>query len=220
MIQTTLPVLRSAFLPVSKSLLRLPLEGRSLRATSTSAAVNEGLPVAYSKGTSYLHWMMALGIGTCFASVQGAMNTKDNALKGQLMTIHKSTGLLVAGLTLPRIALALLARRPGPLPGAPGMIHSLEHFAASASHLALYFFMAALPSTGIAMGYYGGKGLPFFGYTIPGASKPDGAIAKQAFGWHKKTGQAFEYFVPVHVGAAGLHALRGQAIFSRINPFA
>jgi len=38
------------------------------------------------------------------------------------------------------------------------MIHSLEHFAASASHLALYFFMAALPSTGIAMGYYGGKG--------------------------------------------------------------
>lgn len=72
--------------------------------------------------------------------------------------IHKSTGLMVAGLTLPRIALALLARRPGPLPGSPGLLHSLEHFAASVSHLALYFFMVALPSTGIAMGYYGGKG--------------------------------------------------------------
>ena len=28
---------------------------------------------------------MAIGIGAIVASVQGAMNTKDNALKGQLM---------------------------------------------------------------------------------------------------------------------------------------
>lgn len=82
--QTALPILRKSFLrlPVSKL-----SEGLSLRATSTSAAVNEvNTVINYSKGTSTLHWMMAIGIGTCFATVQGAMNTKDNALKGQLMT--------------------------------------------------------------------------------------------------------------------------------------
>jgi hypothetical protein len=33
--------------------------------------------------------------------------------------------------------------------------------------------------------YYGGKGLPFFYTTIPGADKAVPAIAKQAFSWHK-----------------------------------
>lgn len=39
--------------------------------------------------------------------------------------------------------------------------------------------MTIMPVTGVAMGYYGGKGLPFFNRTIAGASTPNGAIAKQ-----------------------------------------
>ena len=39
------------------------------------------------------------------------------------------------------------------------------------------------------------------------------------YGLHKQGGQVLEYLVPLHVGAASLHALRGQAIFARINPF-
>ena len=69
------------------------------------------------------------------------------------------------------------------------------------------------------MGYYGGKGLPFFGYAIPGATQPNPEIAKNAFGVHKAAGRFFEYLVPLHVGAASMHALRGHAIFARINPF-
>lgn len=44
-----------------------------------------------------------------------------------------------------------------------------------------------MPTSGIAMGYFGGKGLPFFGFgTIPGAASPNGAIAGQAFKIHKQ----------------------------------
>jgi hypothetical protein len=44
------------------------------------------------------------------------------------------------------------------------------------------------------MGYFGGKGLPFFEFgTIPGAATPNGAIAGQAFKIHK---QVPFYFVP------------------------
>lgn len=45
--------------------------------------------------------------------------------------------------------------------------------------------MVIMPASGIAMGYYGGKGLPFFGTTIPGIVKTEenkqssGEIAKQ-----------------------------------------
>lgn len=79
-----LPILRNTLRPTFSQgqLSRLP--GAISRASTTVAV--ENLPEKYSKGTSALHWMMAIGIGTCFSTVQGAMNTKDNTLKGQLMT--------------------------------------------------------------------------------------------------------------------------------------
>ena len=57
-------------------------------AASSASAASAGAstaPAAYSKATSAVHWLMAIGIGAIVASVQGAMNTKDTALKGQLM---------------------------------------------------------------------------------------------------------------------------------------
>ena len=45
-------------------------------------------------------------------------------------------------------------------------------------HYALYGFMIIMPASGIAMGYYGGKGLPFFTTTLAGAKESNGAIAK------------------------------------------
>jgi cytochrome b561 len=44
-----------------------------------------------------------------------------------------------------------------------------------------YGIVCFMPISGLVMGYYSGKGIPFFGTTIPGAAKPDGAIAKSAY---------------------------------------
>lgn len=95
-------------------------------------------------------------------------------------------GLLIACAVVPRIALRLGSAAPAPLPGS-----ALETLAANASHYAQYALMIVMPGTGIAMGYFGGKGLPFFGYAIPGASKENvnGAIAGNAFWVHKQAGQ-------------------------------
>ena len=55
-----------------------------------------------------------------------------------------------------------------------------------------YGFIVALPTSGIAMGYFGGKGLPFFEFgTIPGAATPNGAVAGQAFKIHKQVSFGF-----------------------------
>lgn len=70
------------------------------------------------------------------------------------------------------------------------------------------------------MGYYGGKGLPFFGYHIPGAppEKKDGKIAGKAFKIHKILGKSFEIVTLGHFGAVGWHMIKGQAIWRRIVP--
>lgn len=95
----------------------------------------------------------------------------------------------------------------------------VENAVANVSHIALYAFMTIMPATGIAMGYYGGKGLPFFFTTLPGASVANGDIAKQSFNIHKTLGVYGKYLVPLHIGGAVKHSVMGHGIWSRINPF-
>ncbi|KAL7504361.1 hypothetical protein ACHAXN_005308 [Cyclotella atomus] len=103
--------------------------------------------------------------------------------------------------------------------GHPTGTGPIEGKLADASHFFLYGFMTIMPATGIAMGYYGGKGLPFFFTTIPGAAEANGAIAKQSFSIHKTLGVYGKYLIPIHVGGAVKHSISGHTIWSRINPF-
>ena len=77
-----------------------------------------------------------------------------------------------------------------------------------------------MPVSGVTMGIFGGKGIPFFGLgTVPGMNPKEsglGWVAGRAFKLHKQAGQIFEYIVPLHIGAVGFHMAKGQAILSRI----
>lgn len=89
---------------------------------------------------------------------------------------------------VPRLGLRVMSKLPAHVPG-----NKLEVLAGQASHLALYGFMIFMPVSGMVMGYFGGKGVPFFGLaTIPGAQGDDKrpAIAKQAYKNHKLAGEA------------------------------
>ena len=160
----------------------------------------------YGKGLSILHWLIAGGFGVsvftvgstslfvptfkllvnikstvsqhCFLllQVQYKNFTDDKKLKGILMNAHKSFGLLLFGLAIPRIAIRLTSTVPKHLPAPAWQVT-----ASKISHYALYGVLIIMPTSGIAMGYFGGKGLPFFGAHIPGAETPNGQIAKNAF---------------------------------------
>lgn len=173
---------------------------------------------AYSRMASYFHWMVALPLVGCVGTVLKAQQAPKEE-KGMWMFRHKSlgllTGIIVAPRVLYRIASSGAAYNVRSLPGNAAW----ENVLGTLSHFALYGFMFVMPATGIAMGYYGGKGLPFFYTTFDGAAKPNGAIAKNSFNIHKQLGTYGKYLIPLHVGAAGVHAARGQQIFSRINPF-
>ena len=64
-----------------------------------------------------------------------------------------------------------------------------------------------------------------FGWNVPGAPKDKAespsykAVEKFAYDNHHRVGQVLTYVLPLHVGAAGYHVLRGHKIFRRMNPF-
>jgi len=178
--------------------------------TSTAGDLSH-LPKSYSTGVQVMHWTMGGSMLACVGLVLSAQNTKDKKLKGNFMYYHKSFGLLAFGLLFPRLYLRLTSKAPGPIEGA----NELAKMGASLSHYILYGFIIGLPVTGVAMGAYSGFGLPFFFTVIPSISKNQ-QIAKPAYEYHKQMGQAFEYFVPLHVAGAVYHVVAGHSIAARI----
>jgi len=142
---------------------------------------------------------------------------KTKKQKGNYMFWHKSCGLAVAALMIPRVAVRLGSRIPVHVPGP-----AWQMTAGSLSHAAMYSLMIYMPLSGVTMGYFGGKGLPFFFTTIPGAPGKDknGTLAKYAYKTHKFLGYYFEILAGLHVGAVGMHILKGENVLRRINPFA
>lgn len=172
---------------------------------------------AYSVAASYYHWLVAAPLVGSVASVLICQQSEKSE-KGKWMFRHKSLGLLTGLIVAPRLGYRVLNAaqyRVGHVSGTG----PIEAKLADVSHAALYAFMTIMPASGIAMGYYGGKGLPFFATTIPGASTPNGNIAKQSFSIHKTLGTYGKYLIPIHVGGAMKHAVAGKSIWSRVNPF-
>ena len=173
-----------------------------------------------------LHWGMGGAALVCFGTVQASMSITlkskggtgvDSVVgwtKGKWMNLHKSTALLFAAMFPVRLGLRFASSVPAHLPGSMA-----EVYLGKASHAAMYGFMATMPATGIAMGYFGGKGLPFFGYTIPGAQgeSKNGALAGNAFKIHKQAGLFFEYLFLLHLSAVGYHTIRGHGILARMG---
>eukprot|EP00793_Prasinoderma_coloniale_P006769 PRCOL_00001599-RA len=186
---------------------------RSARGFATVAgAAARQLEEAYAAPLQHVHWLMAGGTLAAFGLVQAAQRSEGKT-KGTLMYYHKSVGLALGMLAVPRLALRLTTKIPPHHAG----LHKVETLAADGGHLLLYGMLTAMPATGVAMGYFGGKGLPFFATTLPAAKEPNGAIAKQAFSIHRTVGQAFEIMVPLHVGAVAQHHMRGQYVMNRMT---
>ena len=227
----TVSVARSATpLPLARTLFAKPSAATNARAAGTTPAANGGTPPppppppeSYPNALKWLHWGVAATAGLgCVGTIQirrQLVDKDDKEMHGLLMTVHKTCGLLTFLAMGPRIAIRLqayLAKKiPAPLPGS-----AVERLGADLSHKALYVLVSGMAVSGVTMGYFGGKGLPFFGWTIPGTDAPRKSLAKNAYWLHSNAGQALTYLLPLHIAGSAFHFFRGQAIFARINPFA
>jgi cytochrome b561 len=159
--------------------------------------------VTYSPATAVLHWVSAGAIIGAVGTVVVSKNIKDKQTKERLMFYHKSFGLLTGVLLIPRIAFALITPRPSAGPSA-------------VVHVLLYGLTAVLAVSGFAMGYFGGKGLPFFVGTIPGAAVPSKDTAGSAYSIHKLVGSYGKFLIPVHVAGVSAQTARGNDVLSRM----
>jgi cytochrome b561 len=160
-----------------------------------------------------------LGAITCVGSALYAQQLdRKNPTRDKVMLVHKSVGLSMAVLIMPRLALRLVSKIPAHLPGP-----RIQTLASAAAHYGLLGSLVVLTGSGVAMGYFSGFGVPFFGWKgLSGATaeNKNPEIAKQSFRIHQWTGQALEYLVPVHIGGVAFGALQGYKLLNRINPFA
>lgn len=199
------------------STFRRPLQrfGKSSSIAKLSSAATA--PTSYSQGVQFFHWTMGTALAGAVVTVLLAQNTpkEEKDKKMRYMFLHKSCGTLAAMLLVPRILVRVASKSPIAVPGA----HAIEHIAANISHAVMYGFAVFMPVSGVAMGYFGGGGLPFFFTKFDAAKEKRGDIAGPAFKWHKQAGQIFEYLIPLHVLGALGHFVRGHTIFSRILPW-
>ena len=196
------------------------------RMMSTTAAAATGgaggaggaavAPDAYPKAMKLLHWGVAATATTCVGTimVRRYVIDKDSPKHGFLMRVHKTAGLLTIAMMGPRVAVRLSSVLPRAMPGTSAVVHQAGEY----MHKALYVILGTLSVSGLGMALFSGKPLAFFGWDIKTLdAKP--AIAGNSFKLHKRAGQVLEYTLPLHIGGAFFHALRGEAIFARINPF-
>ena len=203
---------------------KIPIKrfAKRLQSSTAQSSNTKVRALGYARSIATFHWTMAGGMLLTFGFVELAKRTpKDDPTKWKYMHYHKSFGLLMGALLLGRIGRRFIfvdriGDIPGKLPG-PVIMHRLGEL----SHYTMYGFMIFMPVTGILMGYFGGKGVPFFATKIPGASEENKQpnIAKNAYKYHKVVGKVFEIAVGIHISAALFHHAQAHKPFSRMNPF-
>jgi len=197
--------------------LSFPLYTKQLHRTMMSVGAQAQKIESYNGLMKVFHWVGALSVVGAIATVKTAQNTapKTKTLgwgKMQWMFYHKSCGLLMAMTIFPRVGIRMMSSIPKHLPSSPAVI-------ADAAHYGMYLAALGMSITGVAMGYLGGKGLPFFYTTFPGAEgeKKNGKMAGDAFKFHSFMGKyVLEPLVFLHVGAVGFHMVKGEAILARM----
>ncbi|MGB0867609.1 MAG: cytochrome b [Granulosicoccaceae bacterium] len=123
-------------------------------------------PAPLSKLTIRLHWLVAAGMITLF--FVGQYMSKNDAYS--LYPTHKSVGMLILLLVLPRVVLRVIEGWPKPVGDAP----AFQELIARLVHWALILATLAMPISGMLMSAGGGHGLAIFGLELLAAT-PDTA---------------------------------------------
>ena len=151
------------------------------------------------------HWLMAaliivnLALGLYMIDL-----ATDN--KYDFYNFHKSIGVLVILLLLPRIITRLIKKAPSYELTLPNW----QLIAAKITHFSLYILMITVATSGYLMSSFYGYPVKLFGLTIPNLVWKDtdlGAIASQT---HTISSYILITLVALHIAAVIKHHLKGE----------
>lgn len=180
-------------------------------------------PRNWDAGVKALHWSMAVLIPLTWVLVmlrtEHATSAADKVFNGQLMTAHRSVGLLVFALLIVRVAWRFTHAAPE---AEKTRWEPLAGLAAKAGHGLLYLLMIAVPLGGMVSTFANGRPLPFFGlFEIPSPMVQNHDLAELVGGIHEFAGQALMVVALAHAVAGILHhvVLKDRTLL-KMKPFA
>lgn len=153
---------------------------------------------AYAPLAVLLHWTLAVLIISMIALGWFMMSIEDDPGSAWYFNLHKSIGLIIAGLVVLRLVWRL-GHQPAPLPAS---IARWQISASAVGHSLLYAAMVAMPFFGIVGSMLSKKDLLFFGIALPHVFQANHDLAEIFFEAHSVT-------TWILVGLISLHALAG-----------
>lgn len=174
-----------------------------------------------------LHWAVALAVLGMLAGgitmwlvdtgkgvYQGLVDTFGPDMTNTIYMLHKSFGVVILALMVPRILAKLAFRKPDyavPLTG-------FERGASGAVHGLLYVALVAMPVAGWLATDLSDYPVEFFGSVIPGMLTKDAELGATLYEVHGALGFAILVLVAVHIGAALMHGLvKRDGVLSRMG---
>jgi cytochrome b561 len=175
---------------------------------TTSSRTKPYAPIAV-----LLHWVLALLIIGMVGLGWYMMSIEEDPGSAWFFNLHKSIGLLIAGLVL----LRLVWRLGHPPSRLPASVTPWQASASSVSHKLLYAAMVAMPLLGMTGSALSKKGLIFFGTPLPRIFEANHDLAEIFFDAHSVTAWILVALVSLHVLAALKHLLIDKdGVFQRM----
>jgi len=165
--------------------------------------------------SKFLHWVIALLVVVMLIAGYFMTDIANDALKGQVINLHKLTGITILFLMIIRLLWALANPKPRLPKGTPWFEHWLEW----AGHFTLYALIIAQPITGWVGSVAGGH-IPHAGSVMLNLPlSQNKSLAGDSFQLHDILAIAIIVVVSLHVLAALYHHfVRRDNILKRMMP--
>ena len=163
-----------------------------------------------------LHWLMAILIIAMIILGIYMNGIENSPEKFKLYGLHKSFGSLILGL----VSLRLIWKLMNIAPELPLNMKHWEKIVAKLGHLALYFFMFAIPISGWLMSSAAGCSVSFFGlFTLPNLVQPSNELRNFFGEAHEIMAFSLIGFIILHFTAAAQHHfLKKDNVLTRMLP--
>lgn len=148
------------------------------------------------------HWIAGILMIVATLLALYMMDMDDSPFKFELYGIHKSIGIIVLVLFLPRILWRLKSGHPGKIPTHKGW----EKLASNIVSWSLYALMLGLPLSGWLMSSAGGYPISIFGLIdVPALVEKNKEIGGLAHSAHELMGDALQILILLHIAGTLKH---------------
>jgi cytochrome b561 len=165
---------------------------------------NGACPRRYDAVSMTLHWLTLLLLIAMFGTIWAREQVRDNDTANLLLTLHRSSGLLVLAVTLARLAWKRTSVRA---PALPSTIPRAQRWAARWNEYALYLLLIAQPVTGFLQSVARGTPFELFGVVVPSVMARSKEMTQLFHDIHETTATALLVLVGLHVCAALFHGI-------------